>query len=1337
MLLRDLRRASRYPLKLGNALLGGLVVWVMLGSSPGTAAYLSATRSGGSNVLSTATQFTISDVTAVAQTGGHILVSWSAASWAGGGYSVRRAALPAGPFAEIVVVGPTLTAYDDPGVVNGQPYSYQIFGISSNGGMGIGSNVATATADSAVPTVASTVPSAATTNVSLNATARVTFSEGMNAVLTAANAALVDCGSSSTCGSGTSVISASPSWPTTSSLLLTPTTPLTASHWIGIQLTTTATDLTGNQLSCAGASAQVGSTCYWTFETGITSGAPGLASSAPRDGATGVPTNTAISFMWTAALNATGQSAALGGFSLEQISGTGAPCFAFSGSGQVPQCAVHGGTWTNETAATSRLVPTTALLASTTYTVTESASDAVNLTVSYSATWTTGAGVDTTAPTLTRLSPADASTGISPTTAVQVTFSEPMDVAHTTGAFLLQPWSVAGACSGTFGSAVTGSFTWNNASEFVFHPAADLTANTCFHLSIDTTATDVAGNAFAAGYAGSNFVVLNGTPPTVSLTSGAYYYPGATVTASGTGWSVGSGNVVPKLDDVTVLDASGAALTSNAFSGYTFSLPTTVTSGSHSLSFVRSTGATISVPITVQSPSSITLSASRTDISAGSSTVISSTVYDAGQAAANARVSFAITTDTGTRGSFTNGSLTTSTSGLTDGAGHAPAVTLYVSAGVRFAPIEITATSGGASRTITIIDPAPLPPSGLHLSASDRLEMGWLPSPTSTVTGYKIGLGTASGVYDRQIDAGAATSYTELDVLAGQTYYVVVRAYDAHGALSDPSPEVHITLPGLLATQLVLTGSNPPVGVESTQITATVQDQYGRPLPRAQVTFSASAGVTLEFASGTTATDGTLGARITRVDTSVTTATIKAASGPTTGSLDIVFAPIAATLTPTATATATGTTTATPSPTPTATATAGSTVTPGTASSLTPTALTTTTAIVTPAVTLTPEAMVSPEPTVIAAPTAEPTAIEAPGVGVAPGIGGGVPSGTPGSTATPSSTLAPTSTRTPTAPSTPTLALTQTPTRTPTQTVIAVPTATQVALSVGSHDDGDADIAYSTGWSVANSAHQTTTIGRTATFAVGADAASVSVWWVAGSGGSLEVFENGTLRGGIAEGASAGHSSVALSGSGYRTIVLAAQTGGATVTFDRVDVVGSLTPTATPSLTPTVTPTASMTPTGTLTATATPSVTPTLSTTPTGSLTPTASPTPTGSATPAGSLTPTAPPTLTATPEAATPTPGPGTPTAVPTATGTPTTLPTATATPLTPATATPAPPTATPLTTATAAPTNTVAPTPTAVPTSTPVPTAVPTTAPTATHAPTATPAPTSPPAATATPGL
>jgi hypothetical protein len=40
---------------------------------------------------------------------------------------------------------------------------------------------------------------------------------------------------------------------------------------------------------------------------------------------------------------------------------------------------------------------------------------------------------------------------------------------------------------------------------------------------------------------------------------------------------------VPQWDDASVLDAGGAALASSAFSGYTFSLPPTATSGSHSV----------------------------------------------------------------------------------------------------------------------------------------------------------------------------------------------------------------------------------------------------------------------------------------------------------------------------------------------------------------------------------------------------------------------------------------------------------------------------------------------------------------------------------------------------------------------------------------------------------------------------------------------------------------------------------------------------------------------------------------------------------------------------------
>ena len=50
---RDLRRALPRGLRLGNAIFGGLLVWVMLGSSPSTAAFLQVSQSDASNVLAT------------------------------------------------------------------------------------------------------------------------------------------------------------------------------------------------------------------------------------------------------------------------------------------------------------------------------------------------------------------------------------------------------------------------------------------------------------------------------------------------------------------------------------------------------------------------------------------------------------------------------------------------------------------------------------------------------------------------------------------------------------------------------------------------------------------------------------------------------------------------------------------------------------------------------------------------------------------------------------------------------------------------------------------------------------------------------------------------------------------------------------------------------------------------------------------------------------------------------------------------------------------------------------------------------------------------------------
>src|SRR5258708_3950647 len=272
-----------------------------------------------------------------------------------------------------------------------------------------------------------------------------------------------------------------------------------------MQPTPAATDLTGNALSCAGASAQAGPTCYWTFQTGSTAGAPGLAASAPLAGATGVPTNTSLSFVWTATLSGTGQSDAAAGFSLQQASGAGSPCYVYSGSGQVPLCVQHGGTWSNPFADGSLLILANPLLASTTYTAVESANDASNLVVSSSATWTTAAGAESTPPTVTRVVPDDGTSGISPSTTVTVTFSEPMDVTGTTHAFVLRPWSVAASCSGVLGGVVAGTTTWNSPAELVFHPAADLTAGGCYHVAVGGGPADGSENRLGSSDGGGPF----------------------------------------------------------------------------------------------------------------------------------------------------------------------------------------------------------------------------------------------------------------------------------------------------------------------------------------------------------------------------------------------------------------------------------------------------------------------------------------------------------------------------------------------------------------------------------------------------------------------------------------------------------------------------------------------------------------------------------------------------------------------------------------------------------------------------------------------------------------
>ncbi len=68
--------------------------------------------------------------------------------------------------------------------------------------------------------------------------------------------------------------------------------------------------------------------------------------------------------------------------------------------------------------------------------------------------------------------------------------------------------------------------------------------------------------------------------------------------------------------------------------------------------------------------------------------------------------------------------------------------------------------------------------------------LAWDPSPSPDVTGYKIHLGSESGLYDRTVDVGNTTTATLQDLSDQVPTYIAATAYDDSGNESEYSEEV-------------------------------------------------------------------------------------------------------------------------------------------------------------------------------------------------------------------------------------------------------------------------------------------------------------------------------------------------------------------------------------------------------------------------------------------------------------------------------------------------------------------------------------------------------------------
>jgi Bacterial Ig-like domain len=139
-----------------------------------------------------------------------------------------------------------------------------------------------------------------------------------------------------------------------------------------------------------------------------------------------------------------------------------------------------------------------------TYTFSVRASDALgNFGKSASLTWT----VDTVAPAVDSVSPADAATGVSPTANVTATFSEAMDLSTISG----QSFTLSKS-----GSPVSAQVTYDqNSRTATLDPAGNLQAGATYEVRIANSVEDLAGNDMAQEATWS-FTVEAASPVTIT-----------------------------------------------------------------------------------------------------------------------------------------------------------------------------------------------------------------------------------------------------------------------------------------------------------------------------------------------------------------------------------------------------------------------------------------------------------------------------------------------------------------------------------------------------------------------------------------------------------------------------------------------------------------------------------------------------------------------------------------------------------------------------------------------------------------------------------------------------
>ncbi|MFA6979594.1 MAG: Ig-like domain-containing protein [Ignavibacteriaceae bacterium] len=327
------------------------------------------------------------------------------------------------------------------------------------------------------PTVSSTDPANAETGVTFNQKVTATFSKSMDAsTITTATFTLMQ---GVTFVSGTVVYVGTTATYSPSSNLA-PNTTYTAT------ITTEAKDLTGNALVA---------NYVWNFTTGaaVVVTPPIVSFTDPANLAIGVALNQKVAATFSKTMDASTINSAT--FTLMQGTTSVSGFVSYSGK-------------------TTIFAPANNLLPNTLYTatITTGSKDLAGIALvnNYVWTFTTGAAIVVTPPTVNSTDPVDLATAVALNQKVAATFSKTMDASTiTTATFTLK--------QGTTSVSGFVSYTGTTAT---FAPASNLSASTLYTATITTGSKDLSGNALAANYVwtfttGAAVVIV---PPTVSLT---------------------------------------------------------------------------------------------------------------------------------------------------------------------------------------------------------------------------------------------------------------------------------------------------------------------------------------------------------------------------------------------------------------------------------------------------------------------------------------------------------------------------------------------------------------------------------------------------------------------------------------------------------------------------------------------------------------------------------------------------------------------------------------------------------------------------------------------------